>query len=120
MRNGSLALADYPGDVVHIECERCGRTGRYRLDGLLGALRRGRGAARRLDVAGLLRMAVAAVRGEVHGSGAGLRGAQSSPDLAELPSPRHVRQPAFTNGTLKTFVLVRTFAVDQYYVPKIG
>ncbi len=25
MRNGSLALADYPGDVVHITCERCGR-----------------------------------------------------------------------------------------------
>ena len=35
MRNGSLALADYPGDVVYITCERCGRYGRYRLDGLI-------------------------------------------------------------------------------------
>jgi hypothetical protein len=35
MRNGSLALADYPGNVVHITCERCGRAGRYRLDGLI-------------------------------------------------------------------------------------
>jgi len=34
MRNGSLALADYPGDVVYITCERCG-SGRYRLDGLV-------------------------------------------------------------------------------------
>src|SRR5208283_4922760 len=35
MRNGSLALADYPGDVVHISCERCGRAGSYRRDGLI-------------------------------------------------------------------------------------
>ncbi len=35
MRNGSLALADYPGDVVCITCERCGRSGRYRLGGLV-------------------------------------------------------------------------------------
>ena len=35
MPNGSLALADYPGDVVHISCERCGRAGSYRRDGLI-------------------------------------------------------------------------------------
>ncbi|MGO9420513.1 hypothetical protein [Roseiarcus sp.] len=35
MRNGSLALGDYPGDVVHISCKRCGRSGSYRLDGLI-------------------------------------------------------------------------------------
>lgn len=35
MSNGSLTFADYPGDVVRIECERCGRAGRYRLDGLV-------------------------------------------------------------------------------------
>ncbi len=35
MRNGSRSLGDYPGDVVRIECERCGRAGRYRLHGLI-------------------------------------------------------------------------------------
>ncbi|MGO9429259.1 hypothetical protein [Rhodoblastus sp.] len=35
MRNGSLALSDYPAAVVRIECERCGRAGRYWLDGLI-------------------------------------------------------------------------------------
>ncbi len=35
MRNGSLALAEYPSPVVRIECERCGRAGSYRLDGLV-------------------------------------------------------------------------------------
>ena len=29
MRNGALVLADYPLPVVRIECERCGRAGRY-------------------------------------------------------------------------------------------
>jgi hypothetical protein len=35
MRNGSLTLADYPGDVVRVECPTCERAGRYRLDGLI-------------------------------------------------------------------------------------
>ncbi len=29
-------LADFPLSVVRIECERCGRAGSYRLDGLVG------------------------------------------------------------------------------------
>jgi len=28
-RSGSVALADYPSDVVHLACERCGRRGQY-------------------------------------------------------------------------------------------
>ncbi len=36
MRNRSLALADYPGEVVHISCESGGRAGNYRRDGLVG------------------------------------------------------------------------------------
>ncbi len=36
MRKGSLALADYPGDVVHISRESRGRAGSYRRDGLVG------------------------------------------------------------------------------------
>ncbi len=35
MRNGSLALVDYPGAVVHIACERSGRSGRYSRDRLI-------------------------------------------------------------------------------------
>ena len=27
---GSLTLADHPGDIVRLACERCGRAGRYR------------------------------------------------------------------------------------------
>ena len=27
---GSLTLADHPGDIVRLACERCGRTGQYR------------------------------------------------------------------------------------------
>jgi hypothetical protein len=34
-RIGSRALAEFPLAVVRIECERCGRTGSYRLDGLM-------------------------------------------------------------------------------------
>ncbi len=39
MRNGSLTLADYPGDVVHIECPTCGRSGRHRRDRLIERVR---------------------------------------------------------------------------------
>jgi len=35
MRVGSHTLADYPAPTVRIDCERCGRAGRYRLDGLV-------------------------------------------------------------------------------------
>jgi hypothetical protein len=35
MRNGSLSPGDYPGDVVHITCERCSRAGRYGCDRLI-------------------------------------------------------------------------------------
>jgi hypothetical protein len=35
MRIGSHSLGEFPVDVVRIECERCGRAGSYRLDGLL-------------------------------------------------------------------------------------
>ena len=34
-RVGSLSLGDYPEPVVRIECESCGRAGRYRLDCLI-------------------------------------------------------------------------------------
>ena len=34
-RTGSRALAEFPLDVVRLECQRCGRTGSYRLDGLM-------------------------------------------------------------------------------------
>jgi len=34
-RAGSYTLADYPGPTVRIDCERCGRAGSYRRDGLL-------------------------------------------------------------------------------------
>ena len=34
-RIGSRALAEFPLDVVRLECQRCGRTGSYRLDGLM-------------------------------------------------------------------------------------
>jgi hypothetical protein len=35
MRIGALVLADYPRDVIRIECELCARAGRYRLEGLI-------------------------------------------------------------------------------------
>ena len=35
MRIGSRSLGEFPSAVVHIECQRCGRDGSYRLDGLL-------------------------------------------------------------------------------------
>ena len=34
-RIGSHSLGEFPLNVVRIECERCGRAGRYRRDGLL-------------------------------------------------------------------------------------
>jgi hypothetical protein len=34
-RVGSHSPAEYPGDVVHITCERCGRAGRYGRDHLV-------------------------------------------------------------------------------------
>jgi len=27
---GSLTLSEYPGDLVRLSCEKCGRTGQYR------------------------------------------------------------------------------------------
>jgi hypothetical protein len=38
MRNGSRSLGEFPLDVVRIECERCGRAGSYRRDGLMARL----------------------------------------------------------------------------------
>ncbi len=35
MRVGSRSLGEFPVDVVRIECERCGRAGSYRRDGLM-------------------------------------------------------------------------------------
>lgn len=32
---GALALEDFPGDVVRIACDHCGRKGQYRRDGLI-------------------------------------------------------------------------------------
>ena len=37
-RIGSRSLGEFPFDVVRIDCERCGRAGRYALAGL-GAVR---------------------------------------------------------------------------------
>jgi hypothetical protein len=34
-RIGSRSLGEFPFDVVRIECERCGRAGRYALAGLI-------------------------------------------------------------------------------------
>jgi hypothetical protein len=34
-RTDSYSLGEFPLDVVRIECERCGRAGRYRLAGLI-------------------------------------------------------------------------------------
>jgi hypothetical protein len=35
MRIGSHSLREFPLDVVRINCERCGRAGSYRRDGLM-------------------------------------------------------------------------------------
>jgi hypothetical protein len=35
MRVGSRSLAEFPLDVVRIDCERCGRAESYRRDGLM-------------------------------------------------------------------------------------
>ena len=35
MRNGSRSLGEFPSNVVRIGCERCGRAGSYRRDGLV-------------------------------------------------------------------------------------
>jgi hypothetical protein len=34
-RTGSRSLGEFPHAVVRIECERCGRAGRYALAGLI-------------------------------------------------------------------------------------
>ena len=34
-RIGSRSLGEFPFDVVRIDCERCGRAGSYRWDGLM-------------------------------------------------------------------------------------
>jgi hypothetical protein len=34
-RIGAFALADFPLPLVRLDCERCGRVGRYRLTGLI-------------------------------------------------------------------------------------
>ncbi len=33
--NGSLQLREYPGDLVRLSCEKCGRTGQYRKQNLI-------------------------------------------------------------------------------------
>src|SRR5262244_271574 len=33
--NGSLQLFEYPGDLVRLSCEKCGRSGRYRKQTLI-------------------------------------------------------------------------------------
>jgi hypothetical protein len=33
--NGSLQLFKYPGDIVRLSCEKCGRSGRYRKQTLI-------------------------------------------------------------------------------------
>ena len=38
MRNGSRSLGEFPSPAVRIDCERCGRAGSYRLDGLVARL----------------------------------------------------------------------------------
>ena len=43
MRTGSHLLREYPLPTVQIDCERCGRAGRYRVEGMVA--RFGAGAA---------------------------------------------------------------------------
>jgi hypothetical protein len=33
--NGSLLLVEYPGDLVRLSCEKCGRSGQYRKQTLI-------------------------------------------------------------------------------------
>jgi len=33
--NGSLQLREYPGDIVRLSCEKCGRSGQYRKQTLI-------------------------------------------------------------------------------------
>ena len=33
--NGSLRLFEYPGDIVRLSCEKCGRSGQYRKQKLI-------------------------------------------------------------------------------------
>ena len=33
--NGSLQLSEYPGDIVCLSCEKCGRAGQYRKQTLI-------------------------------------------------------------------------------------
>jgi hypothetical protein len=33
---GSLQLRDYPGEIVRLSCSKCGRTGQYRKQTLIG------------------------------------------------------------------------------------
>ena len=33
--NGSLQLFEYPGDIVRLSCEKCGRSGQYRKQTLI-------------------------------------------------------------------------------------
>ena len=33
--NGSLQLREYPGDLVRLSCDKCGRTGQYRKQNLI-------------------------------------------------------------------------------------
>jgi len=33
--NGSLQLSEYPGDMVRLSCEKCGRSGQYRKQKLI-------------------------------------------------------------------------------------
>ena len=33
--NGSLQLREYPGDIIRLSCEKCGRSGQYRKQKLI-------------------------------------------------------------------------------------
>ena len=33
--NGSVQLREYPGDIVRLSCEKCGRSGQYRKQKLI-------------------------------------------------------------------------------------
>ena len=33
--NGSLQIREYPGDIVRLSCEKCGRSGQYRKQTLI-------------------------------------------------------------------------------------
>jgi hypothetical protein len=54
-RTDSYSLGEFPLDVVRIECERCGRAGRYRLAGLIERFGPRRGPARRPHGSGHMR-----------------------------------------------------------------